>query len=148
MKYLYWDLVLNNPKRIEIYLSGCKEPHCKNCQNPESWDFDNGNKFDDSFFNKLYEYENMYDHIWILGGEPLDQLKDDFILLLDRLYELNKNIWLFTRYELDEIDVDVLEYCNFVKTGKFIADNSPYISEYGFELASKNQKIIKINTKS
>ena len=144
MRYLYWDLVLNNPKRIEIYLSGCLASHCKNCHNPESWEFNEGFRVDEILINNIKKYEQYFNDIWILGGEPLDQVKDDLIWLLDRLKETNKNIWLWTRYEFNEIHLDILEYCDYVKCGKYIDTNSSYMTEYGFELASSNQRIFKL----
>lgn len=144
MKYLYWDLVLNNPKRIEIYLSGCKAPHCEGCHNPESWDFDSGKNISDNLIQQFYKYKDLYENIWILGGEPLDQAKDDLIWLLYKLKSFDKKIWVWTRYNFDEIDKDILRYCDYVKTGKFINDGSSYIAEYGIKLASSNQEIIKL----
>ena len=35
-------------KSFEIYVSGCAgNPHCKGCHNPETWDFNVGEEFDD-----------------------------------------------------------------------------------------------------
>ena len=144
MRYLYWDLVLNNPKRIEIYLSGCLTPHCTNCHNPESWNFNSGLKIDEILIGDIKEYKQYFDNIWILGGEPLDQVKDDLMWLLDKLKETNKNVWLWTRYEFNEIDIDILEYCDYVKCGKYIDNDSSYMTKYGFKLASSNQRIIKL----
>ena len=39
MRILYVDYTLKH-KSLDIYTSGCKcNPHCKGCQNPETWDF-------------------------------------------------------------------------------------------------------------
>ena len=144
MKYIFYDIVLNNPKRIEIYISGCKAPHCNGCHNPESWDFDFGVDVDENLIDLIKKYSEYFDNIWILGGEPLDQEKPHLIWFLDRLNNI-KPIWLFTRYNIDKIDLDILEYLDYAKCGEFINDNSGYITEYGFKLASSNQIIHKIN---
>lgn len=152
MRYLYFDLVFETPKRIEIYLSGCLQK-CKNCHNPESWNFDSGflvdytlkSKLGDySLYSKLYEYKHLYNDIWILGGEPLDQDINELCVCLDRLKCLNKKMWLWTSYELGEVDPRILEYFDYVKCGKYIDDESEYLTEYGFKLASSNQKIYKL----
>ena len=144
MNYLYLDLILNNPKRIEIYLSGCNAPHCENCHNPETWNFNSGTIVDINIINLIKKYEEFFDHIWILGGEPLDQLKDSLLWLLGWLETIDKKIWLWTRYDFEEIDEEILKYCDYVKCGKYINDNSSYMTEYGFKLASSNQKIHKL----
>ena len=146
MNLLSTEYSLKN-KTLELYLSGCLNPHCINCHNPESWNFDSGIKIDyciSDIINKINQFDHLIDNIWILGGEPLNQVKDDLIWLLDRLKETNKNIWVWTRYEFNEIDLDILEYCDYVKYGKYIDNNSSYMTEYGFKLASSNQKIIKL----
>lgn len=146
MKYLFYDLVLNNPKRFEIYLSGCLAPHCNGCHNPESWDFNSGIDVDENLISLISKYSDYFDNIWILGGEPLDQDKEHLIWLLDRLNDINKKIWLFTRYEFNEIDEKILTYLDYIKTGKFINDDSGYLCEYGFKLGSSNQKVISTQT--
>lgn len=145
MKYIYWDLILNNPKRIEIYLSGCLPPHCEGCHNPESWDFNTGNDFDSKTINKILNLSYYFDNIWVLGGEPLDQIKDDLIKMLDCFSGINKKIWLWTKYNFEEIDKDILDYLDYIKCGKFIDNNSSYITKWGFKLGSSNQRIYKLS---
>jgi len=143
LRYLYFDLVFETPKRIEIYLSGCLQK-CKNCHNPESWNFDSGLLIDSNLYSKLHDYNTLYDDIWILGGEPLDQNINELCACLDRLKHLNKTMWLWTSYEFNEVDFRVLEYFDYVKCGKYIDDGSEYLTEHGFKLASSNQKIYKL----
>lgn len=142
MKYLFWDLVLNNPKRIEVYLSGCLQ-HCEGCHNPESWDFNQGYGVN-GLFSKLEEYKMMYDDIWILGGEPLDQNLDELSVFLNELILLDKIIWLWTSFDFEKVYPFVKDRVHFLKCGKYDKNLSPYMTEYGFELASSNQKIYKM----
>ncbi len=137
-------------KSIEIYLAGCKaNPHCKNCHNPELWSFDIGVPYAKSFVDLLEEkirtYENLIDSIWVLGGEPLDQPIEELEKLLLDLSKLNLNIWVWTRYELDEIPDNIKKYCTYVKCGRYDENLSKkgYTSK-GIELASTNQKIHKL----
>lgn len=141
MNYIKYELILENPKRIEIYLSGCAGPHCKNCHNPETWDFNEGTMVDENLIEILNNYKDYYDHIWILGGEPLDQDKSDLILLINRLFDINKIIGLWTRYDLSEIDIDILKNVDFVKCGTYDENKPSYVSKYGIKLASINQEI-------
>jgi len=64
-------------KSFEIYVSGCAgNPHCKGCHNPETWDFNIGDEFDDKLkeqiSNKITSFNNIIENIMIFGGEPLD----------------------------------------------------------------------------
>ncbi|MDN5317857.1 MAG: anaerobic ribonucleoside-triphosphate reductase activating protein [Thermoanaerobacterium sp.] len=136
-------------KSLEIYVAGCSgNPHCANCHNHESWDFKQGTKYNEKYFshikNKIKDFDALIDNIMILGGEPLDQNIDELIHLLFDLNTLNKKIWLFTRYEIEQIPNEVIKFCDYIKTGKYIpelkTDNN---IQYGIKLATSNQKIIK-----
>jgi anaerobic ribonucleoside-triphosphate reductase activating protein len=134
-------------KTLEIYLSGCYGD-CYNCHNPELKDFNIGNYYSDELpkiIQKIYEFDSLIDNIWILGGEPLDQDILKLNDLLNYLTQTNKKIWLWTRYELNEIPELVKRYCNYIKCGKYIkklkTDNN---IQFGVKLASSNQRIYKI----
>lgn len=129
---------------FEIYISGCKG-HCKNCHNPEFKDFNAGEDIDVKYlFDRILDLKEagLIDKIWILGGEPLDNNQDDVIEFLRFLKEFKLPIWLFTRYEYDEIKPEIKELVAYLKCGMYI----PYLppSEYyGVKLASSNQYIVK-----
>ena len=58
--------------RVSIFVQGCMF-HCKNCFNPETWDFNGGKEFTDETINREIDLCNQ-EHIVglsILGGEPL-----------------------------------------------------------------------------
>ena len=83
--------------------------------------------------------------IWILGGDPLDQNLVDLEYFLVELKKYNKEMWLWTRYELQDIPKSILNFFNVVKTGKYDKNLESYFhSEFDLILASKNQKIIKL----
>ena len=60
--------------RYTIFVQGCKH-HCKNCHNPETWDFNAGKLigldtlYDDIVSNK------MLDGVTFSGGDPMFQAK-------------------------------------------------------------------------
>lgn len=138
-----------NTKSLEIYLSGCNgNPKCEQCHNPELWDFDIGKEYSDKYFETLRKkvsvFDSMIDNIFVLGGEPLDQNIIKFKHMIKDLRKLNKKLWLFTRYEITEIDKEIKNAFDYIKTGKYIMqlqveDNV----QYGIKLASANQKIYK-----
>jgi anaerobic ribonucleoside-triphosphate reductase activating protein len=134
---------------FEIYLSGCNgKPKCSGCYNKELWDFDVGEEYTLKYFGKLqqkiYRFKNIIDSIIILGGEPLDQDLLDFYYFTEDMKSFNKILWLFTRYELSEIDLKILNQFDYIKTGKYLpkmkCENN---IQYGIQLSTSNQKIHK-----
>lgn len=134
-----------NYKALEIYISGCNSPHCDNCHNKELWNYTEGKyylEYIPSILSKINT--GMINHIWLLGGEPLDQ---DENKLLDLILKIKQNvsIWLWTRYY--EIPNNILNNIDYAKIGEFNQKLKSYKEPlFGITLVSNNQKIIKINT--
>lgn len=147
MNILATQYTLNN-QALEFYVSGCKGPHCTGCFNPETWEFDQGELFDDKFKQKIKEkvndFDDMIEKFMIFGGEPLDQNHDDLKDFLKFLKSFNKEIWLFTRFEFKNVPRFVKENCDYIKCGRYVKDleTTGYI-KHGIELASTNQKLYK-----
>lgn len=137
-------------KSLDIYVAGCSgNPHCTDCHNPESWDFNQGDKYTLEYFNKhikqkCIEFPNLINNIIIFGGEPNNQNKDELLHLLFDLKTLSKSIWLFTRYNILDVPKYELILCDYIKCGRYIPE---LITEnnimYGIKLATSNQRIYK-----
>ena len=72
--------------RVCLWCSGC-DHHCKNCQNPITWNPDDGIQFDESAKKEIFD-ELSKDYIagiTFTGGDPLHQknLKDVLDLITD-----------------------------------------------------------------
>jgi organic radical activating enzyme len=81
----------------------------------------------------------------LFGGEPLDQNHDEFLDFLNKLKTLNKAIWLFTRYSIDEVPKNVKILCDYIKTGKYLPELKTNDNiMYGITLATSNQTIHKL----
>lgn len=124
---------------LEIYLSGCsRSPKCRNCHNPELWNFDNGIAIDIKEIVDIINRKRI-DSVAIMGGEPLDNPR-----ILDLLKAINANtnreVWLYTSYEIDEIDEETQSLCNYIKTGRYIEE----FKTVDCRLASSNQQIYQI----
>ena len=136
-------------KAFEIYVAGCNgSPHCKECHNPESWDFDRGDLVDDIYLsiieNKIKSFDEIIDNIMIFGGEPLDQKIIELMNLLDWLHQFNKKIWIFTRYDLDEVPLIIKNRCDYLKCGRYEPQHRTSNNiQYGITLATSNQNIYK-----
>lgn len=95
---------------IALFVQGCHF-HCKNCFNPETWDFSGGNKWTEEVKNKFLELANRpyIKRISILGGEPLaEENLDDVLDLVHeiRLSMPKKSIWLYTGYTWEQLFED------------------------------------------
>lgn len=138
-----------NHKALEIYLSGCKAPHCPSCHNTELWDFNVGRNASGEAFNEILRktQEPMVERVFIMGGEPLDQDQKQLFNFLHYMYCWGgqSEIWLWTRYpETDVTDMMRIPLTH-IKSGAYQKDLPGYTDEeYGITLASSNQKIIKL----
>ena len=92
---------------ISLFVQGCHF-HCKNCFNPETWDFEGGKEWNDEVKKKFLDLaSNEHVHrISILGGEPL--CEENAETVLDLCKEIkdsypNKKIWVYTGYTWEEL---------------------------------------------
>lgn len=70
---------------VALFVQGCdRNPHCKNCFNSETWDFNGGKGWTEETKNKFMELiDRPYiKRISILGGEPLAEQNLDGVLSL------------------------------------------------------------------
>lgn len=133
---------------FEIYLSGCNGS-CMGCCNPELKDFNYGNKITiesmDNLIQKIYKCKSMIDRIWILGGDPLDQNTEELANLIKTLKLTKKEIWLWTRFNVDNVPCVIRDQCDYIKCGAYIPELKTDMNiQYGIRLATSNQCIYKI----
>jgi hypothetical protein len=68
--------------------------------------------------------------------------KDNLLHLLYYLKKQKFNIVLYTGYELDEIPETIINFLDYIKTGRFIISQKTTIQQF---VGSKNQNFIKLN---
>ncbi len=163
MRYaLMRSMDVNNGPGIcaSLYVQGCRR-QCKECFNPETWDYNGGhiwNRRTEFQFVEVCKNEHVK-NICILGGEPLDQGKELFDLLIKLKEEVNKPIWLWTGYIWEDIikdkdmvyqqnfDVDrmfkegILTSCDVVIDGPFVFELKDSSLKYR---GSSNQRVIDV----
>jgi anaerobic ribonucleoside-triphosphate reductase activating protein len=133
---------------FEIYLAGCSgSPKCQGCHNPVLWDFTIGSPwhtFVDSIAAKLSDVP-LIEHVWILGGEPLDNDHQELLELIAGLNAISSlPKWLFTRYELSEVPEAIRDQFDYIKCGRYEPSlKVEGYSQYGVTLATSNQRIYK-----
>jgi anaerobic ribonucleoside-triphosphate reductase activating protein len=136
--------------RTVLWVSGCSH-HCFNCQNPETWDSDNGDTFTDSAKQFLFDCldKSYIKGITFSGGDPLYRLNIRTISELSKqikdTFGDNKDQWLYTGYTWEEITNS--ELLDFVKTIDVIVDGPYKDFERNTSLAfrgSYNQRLIDV----
>lgn len=93
--------------RVCLWCSGCNH-HCKNCQNPITWDPNDGAKFDTKAKNEIFNElsKDYISGITLTGGDPLHQNNLESVLDLVneiRLSYPEKTIWLYSGYTWEQI---------------------------------------------
>lgn len=93
--------------RVTLFVSGCTH-HCKNCFQPETWNFDYGNPFTESVEEELLAAlsPSWIAGLTLLGGEPFEPENQRCLVpFLEKVREKfpSKNIWCYSGYELEEL---------------------------------------------
>ena len=150
------DVANGTGVRVSLFVSGCNH-HCKECFNPETWDFNYGKEFDENAQNEILEYlDNSYiTGLTLLGGEPLEYKNQigllPFIRKVKEKYP-NKNIWCYTGFTFEsdvlekmcknwEETKELISYIDVLVDGKFMID----LKDAGLKFrGSRNQRIIDV----
>jgi anaerobic ribonucleoside-triphosphate reductase activating protein len=149
--------VANGPGvRVSLFVSGCTHC-CRECFNPEAWDFHYGQEYGPEALSKILEY---LDHTYIaglslLGGEPMNPKNQKGILsLLEKVKERfpKKTVWCYTGYDFEK-DImgdmaeripetrQILDCLDILVDGKFEAEKKDLKLRFR---GSSNQRIINV----
>lgn len=142
--------------RVSLFVSGCRN-HCKNCFNPETWNFCYGKPFttetEDYILDALKpDYING---LTLLGGDPFEPENQAVLVpFLRRVRELypNKNIWCYSGYTIDnellkpsrvrtEVTDEMLQYLDILVDGRYVDELRNLKLKFR---GSSNQRIIKV----
>ena len=136
-------------RSLDIYISGCRGEngvHCRNCHNPQIWDEQFGRPWDSyksSITESVQKAGDLVQSIRIYGGEPLEKPEDDLIRFLGFLRGFQLPLWLFTRFELENVSKQTLAYLDYIKCGAYDEEQLGNVEFYGVTLPTKNQVIYK-----
>ena len=133
--------------RVSIFFQGC-EFHCKNCFNPETWNFDKGEEFTDEVIEKVLDLckEDHIAGLSILGGEPMHPKNIEGTTKLAKAFKEkypDKTIWAWSGFLFDEYvkDKEVVKYLDVLVDGQFVDElRNPTLKWKG----SANQRVIDI----
>ena len=133
--------------RVSVFMQGC-EFHCKNCFNPETWDFEGGKEFNNETIDDVLKLcgQSYIKGLSILGGEPLHPKNIEATTKLAKAFKdkyPKKNIWVWSGFKFDE-DLkgkEVLNYIDVLVDGRYSDElHDPTLKWKG----SSNQRVIDV----
>ncbi len=139
--------------RVSIFVSGCTN-RCKNCFQPETWDFNYGHEYtkevEDDLIKELSE--DYYDGLSILGGEPFEpENQREIVKLIRRVRKEcpGKTIWMYSGntyeemleggYRHIEVTDEILDQIDVLVDGRFEEELKDISLNFR---GSSNQRII------
>ena len=133
--------------RVSIFFQGCAF-HCKNCFNPETWDFDGGKEFTEETIERVLELASP-DYVRglsILGGEPLHPKTIDATLKMAKTFKEKypkKDIWVWSGFLFDRDlkDKEVLNYIDVLVDGQYKDELNDFRLKWR---GSSNQRVIDV----
>ena len=132
--------------RVSIFMQGCPF-HCKNCFNPETWDFEGGKEFTQETIDKVLELSNKNEvkGLSILGGEPMAPTNVEGTAKLAKAFKEKcpeKNVWAWSGYKYEQIkDIAALKYIDVLVDGNYEDElHDPTLKWKG----SSNQRVIDV----
>lgn len=151
----YFDIANGPGVRTTLFVSGCTH-HCKNCFQPETWNFNFGIPFTKETEEEIIEslkHPNVQG-LTLLGGEPLEPQNTAALLPFVKKVKTEcptKDIWCFTGDVLEELlnnpnrcndDTEkLLSYIDVLVDGPYIEDLHDITLRFR---GSSNQRIIDL----
>lgn len=149
--------IANGPGvRVSLFVSGCRH-HCKDCFNPETWDFSYGEPFDEAVLQHILDLlaPAHIRGITYLGGEPFEPENQPALLELSRRIRAQypeKSIWSFSGYLFDRdilsgrlgpqsVTQALLSCLDVLVDGPFIAEKKDLNLRFR---GSSNQRLIDV----
>ena len=146
--------VANGPGiRVSLFVSGCTH-RCKDCFNPEAWDFQDGHPFGQAQVDEiLQDLSKPYiKGLSLLGGEPFHP--DNQSAVLDLVQQAhasypNLNIWCYSGSLFQDLAAGqvgrhsraLLEQLDILVDGPFVAEKKNLSLRFR---GSENQRIIQV----
>lgn len=151
------DIADGEGVRTSLFVSGCRH-HCKNCFNPQTWDFGFGEPFTEA---TMLEILNSCEPEWIngltlLGGEPFEPENQrvllPFLIMFKEKYP-DKDIWCYSGFTLEEIlgkwdsraytdiSAEMLSLIDVLVDGRFIDAQKNITLKFR---GSANQRVIDV----
>lgn len=146
------DMLNGDGIRVVLFVSGCSL-HCKNCQNPQTWDKDSGIPFDESAKQEIFD-ELKKDYIagiTLTGGHPLEHYNLDEVTKLCKEIKTKfptKTIWLYTGFVYENLlelykqnKLPIFDYIDVLVDGPYVESLRDISLKWR---GSSNQRVINL----
>lgn len=105
-----YDIANGIGVRVTLFVSGCTN-HCKNCFQPQTWDFSYGKPFTEETEEAILKMLSpaYIRGLTLLGGEPFEPSNQRALVpFLEKVREIypQKDIWSFSGFTLEELQTD------------------------------------------
>lgn len=140
--------------RVSLFVSGCTH-HCRECFQPETWNFDYGQPFTKETEQELFEAldKEYICGLTLLGGEPFEPQNQRVLVPFLRLVKERfpeKSIWSYTGYTLEtdllspsrarcEVTDEMLSMLDVLVDGEFVLEKKNICLRFR---GSENQRLI------
>lgn len=151
------DIANGEGVRVSLFVSGCRN-RCKDCFQPETWDFSFGKPFTAETEQEIYaELEKSYvGGLSLLGGDPFEPENQQALLpMLRHIREKypQKTVWCYTGYRLEELQSpgahpnceateEMLRCIDILIDGRFLPEEKDISLQFR---GSRNQRVIDMN---
>ena len=131
--------------RTVIWFQGCKH-HCKECQNPETWNFDGGMEVDIEDIKEQLKKLKYQTGITLSGGDPFFQASAA-AEIAKFAHSIGLNVWTYTGFTYDEIinandeKMELLKNTDVLVDGRFEIDKKSLACKFR---GSTNQRVIDV----
>lgn len=149
------DIANGEGIRVSLFVSGCRHC-CKNCFNPETWNFSYGTRFTNETIAEILELlkPRYIKGLTLIGGEPMEpENQRDLLPLVQAVREKfgeKKNIWCYTGCVLEtdllsdgpyrcEVTDELLGMIDVLVDGPFIEEKKSLTLAFR---GSENQRIL------
>jgi len=146
--------VANGPGiRVSLFVSGCTH-HCKECFNPETWDFHYGDPFGEEQIAEILGHmdKGFIRGLSLLGGEPFEPDNQSAVLELVRRVRKaypHKDIWCYSGYLFEDLAAgrvgehsrELLEQLDVLVDGPFVLEKKDLSLRFR---GSSNQRILDV----
>lgn len=142
--------------RVSLFVSGCTN-RCKNCFQPETWDFNFGDEFSQQMQDRIISLldKSYISGLTVLGGEPFEPENQRALLPFIKRVRLtlpDKTIWIYSGFTLEEmltagshpnceVTKELLSLVDILVDGRFIEEEKDLSLKFR---GSKNQRIIDL----
>ena len=150
------DIANGEGVRVTLFVSGCTN-HCKNCFQPQTWDFCYGQPFTAETEQYLLELlaPSYIQGLTLLGGEPFEPENQPALTALLRRVKTQlpeKTVWCYTGYTYDtdlaeggsvftDVTREMLSYIDILVDGEFIEEQRDLTLRFR---GSRNQRILTL----